>query len=247
MNFIVIIPARFASNRLPGKPLININGKPMIIRTMEQAQKSGASRIIVATDHVNIMNTVKLFGGEVCITHINHQSGTERIKEVIDYYKFNDNQIIVNLQVDEPFIPPEMIQYVVNDLIEVVDTNMSTLSVPIYTRKEMFNPNIVKVVVNTYGYALYFSRSNIPRNAKGFKCNKKYYMQYISRHIGIYAYRVSFIQRYINWVSSPLEKIEMLEQLRVLWHGGKIHVSKVNIPSSISIDTQEALKEACTI
>ncbi|CUX96270.1 3-deoxy-manno-octulosonate cytidylyltransferase [Candidatus Gullanella endobia] len=244
MNFIIIIPARFTSTRLPGKPLADLNGKPMIVRVMERIKTSGADRIIVATDHKKVVEAVERAGGEVCMTRPDHQSGTERIKEVIDRYCFHDDQIIVNVQGDEPFIPPQIICQVANNLVGE-KTSIATLATSIKTVEEGFNPNIVKVVIDMNGYALYFSRATIPWDREGFARSQKHLSHILLRHIGIYAYRADFIRRYVSWTPSPLEEIEILEQLRVLWYGEKIHVAVVNILPNISgVDTPEELAQA---
>lgn len=222
--FTVIIPARFASTRLPGKPLADIHGKPMVVRVMEQALKSGASRVIIATDHQEVVDAVQRAGGEACMTDSNHHSGTERLAEVIEKYQFADDEIIVNVQGDEPLIPPMIISQVANNLA-TSQAEMGTLAVPINNAEEAFNPNAVKVVMDQSGYALYFSRAAIPWQRDQFAVNKQIIGDHFLRHIGIYAYRAGFIRRYVTWPASPLENIEMLEQLRVLWYGEKIHVA----------------------
>lgn len=242
MSFIVIIPARFFSSRLPGKPLADINGKPMVVRVMEQVQESGATRVIVATDHPSVVNVVERVGGEVCLTSPSHQCGTERLAEVTDHYGFHDDQIIVNVQGDEPFIPPKIIRQVADNLVGI-DAAMATLAVPITTAEEAFNPNAVKVVVDAHGYALYFSRATIPWDREGFIRSREQIHSSLLRHIGIYAYRVGFIRRYVSWQASPLEKIENLEQLRVLWYGQKIHAAVVSMPTGMGIDTLEELAQ----
>ncbi|APC11009.1 3-deoxy-manno-octulosonate cytidylyltransferase [Providencia rettgeri] len=238
--FTVIIPARYASTRLPGKPLADIHGKPMVVRVMEQAIKSGASRVIVATDHPDVAKAVIEAGGEACMTNPEHQSGTERLAEVIDTYGFSDDEIIVNVQGDEPLIPPEIISQVANNL-KGSQAGMGTLAVPIRDAHEAFNPNAVKVVTDQGGYALYFSRATIPWDRDGFAKSHDVIGDTFLRHIGIYAYRAGFIRRYVSWEASPLEKIEMLEQLRVLWYGEKIHVDVAKTTPGAGVDTQADL------
>ncbi|ATG17984.1 MULTISPECIES: 3-deoxy-manno-octulosonate cytidylyltransferase [Providencia] len=239
--FTVIIPARYASTRLPGKPLADIHGKPMVVRVMEQAIKSGASRVIIATDHTDVAAAVIAAGGEACMTNPDHQSGTERLAEVIDTYGFSDDEIIVNVQGDEPLIPPEIIRQVAQNL-QGSQANMGTLAVPIHSAQEAFNPNAVKVVMDKDGYALYFSRATIPWDRDQFAKSKETIGDTFLRHIGIYAYRAGFIRRYIAWDASPLEKIEMLEQLRVLWYGEKIHVAVAEKAPGAGVDTPEDLE-----
>jgi 3-deoxy-manno-octulosonate cytidylyltransferase (CMP-KDO synthetase) len=239
--FTVIIPARYASTRLPGKPLADIHGKPMVVRVMEQAIKSGASRVIIATDHPDVAAAVIAAGGEACMTNPDHQSGTERLAEVIDTYGFSDDEIIVNVQGDEPLIPPEIIRQVAHNL-QGSQASMGTLAVPIHSAQEAFNPNAVKVVMDKDGYALYFSRATIPWDRDQFAKSKETIGDTFLRHIGIYAYRAGFIRRYIAWDASPLEKIEMLEQLRVLWYGEKIHVAVAEKAPGAGVDTPEDLE-----
>lgn len=243
MSFIAIIPARFASSRFPGKPLAAINGKPMVVHVMEQAQASGAERVIVATDHADIVEAIERVDGEVCLTHSDHQSGTERLQEVIDRHGFPHDQIIVNVQGDEPLIAPKTIRQVADNLAGG-QADMATLAVPITTVEEAFNPNIVKVVIDARGYALYFSRATIPWDREEeLARSREHLSRSLLRHIGIYAYRADFIRRYVTWSVSPLEKIEALEQLRVLWYGGNIHVAIANAASGMSVDTPEELAQ----
>jgi len=241
MSFIVIIPARFASSRLPGKPLADIHGKPMVVHVMERSIESGADRVIVATDHPDVFTAVEAAGGEVCMTRADHQSGTERLAEVIERYGFSDDDIIVNVQGDEPMVPPVIIGQVATNLAACV-AGMATLAVPIETAEEAFNPNAVKVVMDVNGYALYFSRATIPWDRERFAQSKETIGNTFLRHIGIYAYRAGFIRRYVNWAPSPLEHIELLEQLRVLWYGEKIHVAVAKEVPSVGVDTPEDLQ-----
>ncbi|WP_391528905.1 3-deoxy-manno-octulosonate cytidylyltransferase [Photorhabdus akhurstii] len=238
--FTVIIPARFASTRLPGKPLADIHGKPMIVRVMERAKRSGAKRVIVATDNHDVVDAVVAAGGEACLTNENHHSGTERLAEVIDKYQFPDDEIIVNVQGDEPLIPEEIIKQVAENLAGC-KAGMATLAVQIHDAEEAFNPNAVKVVMDKQGYALYFSRATIPWERDRFIQSRETIGDNFLRHIGIYAYRAGFIRRYVQWEPSPLEQIEMLEQLRVLWYGEKIHVGIALKAPAVGVDTPEDL------
>lgn len=243
MSFTVIIPARFASTRLPGKPLADILGKPMIIHVLEQALKSGAKRVIVATDNQDVMKVVEQAGGEACLTSDKHNSGTERLAEVIDKYNFPDDEIIVNVQGDEPLVPPIIITQVADNLANgKADTGMATLAVPIRDVEEAFNPNAVKVLTDCDGHALYFSRATIPWDRDRFAESKEDIGDFYLRHIGIYAYRAGFIRRYVNWQPTKLEQIEMLEQLRVLWYGEKIHVDVAKEIPAVGVDTPEDLE-----
>lgn len=240
MKFNVVIPARFASTRLPGKPLLDIHGKPMILHVVDQARKSQAHRVIVATDHQEVFACVKNAGAEVILTSTQHQSGTERLAEVVDLCGFAPDDIIVNVQGDEPLIPPEIINQVAQNLHQN-HCKMATLSVPITDIEALFNPNVVKVVQDIQGYALYFSRAPIPWDRERFSAQKADLAHY-QRHIGIYAYRAEFIKQYVQWAPSPLEQLELLEQLRVLWNGEKIHVAQAFTAPAVGVDTQEDLE-----
>ena len=252
-SFIVVIPARYESSRLPGKVLADIGGKPMIQWVVEKAQLSGASQVIVATDNDEVAQVVKNFGGEVCKTRSDHQSGTERLAEVMALYQFSDDEIIVNVQGDEPFIPPENIAQVANNLANQSGFNtnktsrMSTLAINIDSVDEAFNANAVKVLTDKDGYALYFSRATIPYDRERFLGNDNINAigEFYLRHVGIYAYRAGFIKDYVNWPTSQLEQIEALEQLRVLYQGEHIHVAvaKSNVPVE-GVDTPEDLEKA---
>lgn len=242
MGFVAIIPARYASSRLPGKPLADIAGKPMVLHVMERAKESGATRVIVATDHADVQKAVENAGGEACLTRSNHQSGTERLAEVVELCGFADDEIIVNIQGDEPLIPPQIVRQVADNLAQQDLAKMATLAVPIQNAEEAFNPNTVKVVRDCQGYALYFSRATIPWERDRFAQSRDHIGHVFLRHIGIYAYRSGFIRRYVNWAASELEHIEMLEQLRVLWYGEKIHVDVANVVPGAGVDTPEDLE-----
>lgn len=247
MSFIVVIPARYESSRLEGKVLADIEGKPMIQWVVEKAKASGADRVIVATDHQGVAQVVESFGGEVCMTRSDHQSGTERLAEVVELCQFDSEQIIVNVQGDEPFIPADNIAQVAENLANQSKARMATLAVKIDTLEEAFNPNAVKVLTDSEGYALYFSRATIPYDRDRF-LNKEQVTEigdFYLRHIGIYAYQAGFIKDYVSWPASALEKIESLEQLRVLWQGEKIHVdvAEHHLPVE-GVDTPEDLEKA---
>ncbi|QLB13319.1 3-deoxy-manno-octulosonate cytidylyltransferase (CMP-KDO synthetase) [Bisgaardia hudsonensis] len=253
-TFTVIIPARYASSRLPGKPLADIVGKPMIQHVWEKAQQAGANRVIVATDNEEVAKVVTDFGGEVCMTAINHNSGTERLAEVVEKLNIADNEIIVNIQGDEPLIPPVIVSQVAENLAKY-QVNMATLAVKITDTEELFNPNAVKVLTDKDGYVLYFSRAVIPWNRDQFAplVEKKVTLEQIQlqdhylRHIGIYAYRAGFIKQYVQWQPSALENIESLEQLRVLWYGEKIHVELAKEVPAVGVDTQADLEKVRSI
>ncbi|AVP85159.1 3-deoxy-manno-octulosonate cytidylyltransferase [Aeromonas hydrophila] len=244
MSFVVVIPARYASTRLPGKPLADIHGKPMVQHVVEKALQSGADRVIVATDDERVQQALATCAGqagfEVCMTSKDHQSGTERLAEVCRHYGFAADTIVVNVQGDEPLIPPVIIRQVADNLAAAT-APMATLSVPIQDAEEVFNPNAVKVVTDKDGYALYFSRASIPWDRDRFAANREQIGDHYQRHIGIYAYRAGFIQRYVDWAPSLLEQIEALEQLRVLWYGEKIHVAQALEAPPVGVDTQADL------
>jgi len=257
MSFVVVIPARFQSSRLPGKVLADINGKPMIQWVVEKAQKSGAEKVIVATDNDEVAQVVADFGGEVCKTRADHHSGTERLAEVMEQYQFDDDQVIVNVQGDEPFIPAENITQVARNLanqqrssqlgVYHQQARMATLAVHITEVEEALNPNAVKVLTDKNGYALYFSRATIPYDRERFlnKAEIDNIGDFYLRHIGIYAYRAGFIKDYVQWPASQLEQVESLEQLRVLWQGEKIHVAVAESRLPVEgVDTPEDLEKA---
>ncbi|MFZ7171216.1 3-deoxy-manno-octulosonate cytidylyltransferase [Avibacterium volantium] len=251
-KFTVIIPARFASSRLPGKPLADIAGKPMIAHVWQKAQQSGASRVVVATDNQAVAQTVQAFGGEVCMTSEHHNSGTERLAEVVEKLALADDEIVVNIQGDEPLIPPVIVQQVADNLAKN-GVKMATLAVPLNDAEELFNPNVVKAVAEQSGNVLYFSRAPIPWNRDQFaglsdeqKTQLVLQSQYL-RHIGIYAYRAGFIKQYVQWQPSALENIESLEQLRVLWYGEKIHIDLAKEVPAVGVDTPEDLEKVRAI
>ncbi|MFQ1782383.1 3-deoxy-manno-octulosonate cytidylyltransferase [Aeromonas veronii] len=245
MSFVVVIPARYASTRLPGKPLADIHGKPMVQHVVEKALQSGADRVIVATDDERVQQALQSTGVEVCMTSPDHQSGTERLAEVCRHYGFAADTIIVNVQGDEPLIPPAIIRQVADNLAAAT-APMATLSVPIKDAEEAFNPNAVKVVTDKDGYALYFSRASIPWDRDRFASSHEQIGDHYQRHIGIYAYRAGFIQRYVDWAPSVLEQVEALEQLRVLWYGEKIHVAQALEAPPVGVDTQADLEKVRT-
>ena len=248
MSFTVIIPARYASSRLPRKPLADIVGKPMIQHVWKKAQQASANRVIIATDHEEIEKVEKACGEEVCMTSTEHNSGTERLSEVIEKMAIADNEIIVNVQGDEPLIPPAIIQQVAQNLAEN-QVNMATLAVKLETKEELFNPNCVKVVTDQKGMALYFSRAAIPFARDHFAdCDDAFVAsQPYLRHIGIYAYRAKFVNQYIRWQPTVLEKLESLEQLRALWYGEKIHVELAKEAPQVGVDTLEDLERVRAI
>lgn len=248
MNFTVIIPARYASSRLPRKPLLDIAGKPMIQHVWEKAQLAGATRVVIATDHPEIEATAKAFGAEVCMTSEKHNSGTERLAEVIEKMNIHDDEIIVNIQGDEPLVPPVIVEQVARNL-DAYQVNMATLGVKLETREELFNPNAVKAVADCNGMALYFSRASIPFARDNFpNCDDEFVAsQGYLRHIGIYAYRAGFVKQYVAWEPTALEKLESLEQLRALWYGEKIHIELAKEAPQVGVDTPEDLERVRAI
>jgi 3-deoxy-manno-octulosonate cytidylyltransferase (CMP-KDO synthetase) len=244
MSFTVVIPARYASTRLPAKPLEEIAGKPMIQHVYERACASAANDIIIATDDIRIESAAKKFGAKVCMTSVKHNSGTDRLQEVVDQLKLADNKIVVNVQGDEPLIPAEVINQVADNLAKMPSASMSTLSEPIYNLDDFRNPNIVKVLTDIDGKALYFSRAPIPWPRDHFASGTVQNLPdgfVAQRHIGIYAYRVALLNRFITWQPAPLEKIESLEQLRVIWNGEVIHVAEALVAVPGGVDTEEDL------
>lgn len=241
MSFIVIIPARLASTRLPNKPLADIGGKPMVVRTAERALQSGAAKVVVATDHPDIFAACQLHGIEVRMTRADHPSGTDRIAEIALAMGLPADAIVVNVQGDEPLIDPALIAATAAQI--TADVPMATAAHAILDETEVFNPNVVKVVLDKMGRALYFSRATIPWHRDGFAQTTQVLPAGYAplRHIGLYAYNNAFLQAYPALAVSPLEQIEALEQLRVLWHGFPIAVYITPIAPATGVDTAEDL------
>ena len=246
MSFIVIIPARLASTRLPNKPLADLGGKPMVVRVAERAAESGASRIIVATDHEDIRAACEQHGVEVCMTRADHPSGTDRIAEVAHKLNLPADAVVVNLQGDEPLIDPELLKAAAARI--GADVPMATCAHPLHDAADTFNPNVVKVVLDKQGRALYFSRATIPWHRDAFAQTKDALPSGYTplRHIGLYAYRNDFLQAYPALEVSPLESIEALEQLRVLWHGFPIAVHVTGAAPAPGVDTPADLERVRT-
>lgn len=246
LAFKVVIPARYGSTRLPGKPLRLIAGKTMIEHVCRRALEADAEQVVVATDDVRIFKQVKKFGVAAMMTNIKHNNGTERIVEVAQHYNWQDSDIIVNLQGDEPLMSPKHIRVVAQTLSEQATISVATLAMPIHNLEELFNQNVVKVVLNKNAHAMYFSRAVIPwnrnnfTNANGRQIGKTQFL----KHIGIYAYMAGFLKRYHVQEKSPLESIESLEQLRMLWHGYAIAVTTVTELLGAGVDTKEDLIKA---
>jgi len=244
MKFSVIIPARYASTRLPGKALLDICGKPMVQHVYERALESGASSVYIATDDERIEVAAKEFGANVILTADTHRSGTDRLAEAVKHLSCDDDDIIVNLQGDEPLMPAGLIEQVAKDLHEHQDASVATLCTPIHLADDVANPNVVKVVFSKAGYALYFSRAPIAWEREHFRIShfrpSGHHMHY--RHIGLYAYRAGFLNRYVSWPSCDIEIMESLEQLRVLWNDERIHISEAFAIPPPGVDTQEELE-----
>ncbi|MBW7861434.1 MAG: 3-deoxy-manno-octulosonate cytidylyltransferase [Rhodocyclaceae bacterium] len=241
--FKAVVPARYASTRLPGKPLADLAGKPMVVRVLERAQAAGAQEVWVATDHHGVFEAVQAAGGRALMTRADHPSGTERIAEVADALGWADDEIVVNVQGDEPLIDPELIAAVAKTLAASPDAAMATAAHPLEEAGAFFDPNIVKVVCDAHGCALYFSRSPIPWARDAFARERDALPANLPvlRHVGIYAYRVAFLRRYAELEVSPIEQWEALEQLRVLWHGERIVVSTIDAAPVAGVDTPEDL------
>lgn len=231
-RFTVIVPARYASSRFPGKPLADLGGKPMVVRVCEQAKKSGAA-VHVATDDERIARVVREAGYSALMTRAGHPSGTDRIAEAAGILRLKSDEIVVNVQGDEPRIAPGLIRKVARALTKSAEASMSTACHEIHDPASLANPNVVKVVFDADGHALYFSRSRIPYpRESGSKC-------YL--HAGIYAYRVGFLRKYAKLKPSPLERAEALEQLRALWHGYRIAVVVAKGAPEPGVDTRQDL------
>lgn len=245
MSFRIVIPARHASTRLPGKPLADINGKPMVVRVAEAAQRTHASGVWVATDHADIFAAVENHGFIAIMTRSDHISGTDRIAEVAERLGWGDEEIVVNVQGDEPLIDPALIDAVAKALMMDAGAAMATASHPISEASDFFNPNVVKVVCASDGRALYFSRAPIPWDRDGFSGSREELPPDFParRHIGLYAYRVGFLRQYGLFAPSPLERCEALEQLRVLWHGFAIRVVNCDSVPAAGVDTLEDLEQ----
>ena len=239
--FRVVIPARYASTRLPGKALLPMAGKPMIQWVWERAGKSRAAEVIVATDDSRIGEAAKSFGATVEMTAATHASGTDRIAEVARTRGWGADDIIVNVQGDEPLIPPALIDQVAGLLEQNVDADMATLGVPLTRIEQLMDPNVVKVVMDSVGRALYFSRAPIPwqRDSAPAGLASQTSFAGARRHIGIYAYRVSALLRLASWPATPLETAERLEQLRALENGLEIRVADCVEPAGPDVNTPE--------
>ncbi len=242
--FSVVIPARFASTRLPGKPLQVIAGKPMIQHVWEQACRSAAQQVVVATDDARIVSACEAFGARVVLTRAEHNSGTDRLAEVATQLGLASDAIVVNVQGDEPLIPPAIIDQVAANLAAHPEAGIATLAEPIDDVQALFNPNVVKVSADSNGLALTFSRAPLPWARDALARDRTVLPAGVPyrRHIGIYAYRAGFLHDFVAWGPCQLEDTECLEQLRALWHGVRIHVADAIESPPAGVDTPEDLE-----
>jgi len=241
--FFVVIPARYASSRLHGKPLADIAGKPMVVHVAERALASGATAVWVATDNRDVFDAVRRHGHQAMMTRPDHATGTDRIAEVAQQLGLADSDIVVNVQGDEPLIAPGLIRDVALSLGEHAQASIATACHPISDAESLQNPNVVKVVLDRSGYALYFSRAPIPYARDSFAINQSTLPQGLPsyRHIGIYAYRAGFLQIFGRLEQAAIEHFEALEQLRALWHGHRIAVAIAENAPEAGVDTDEDL------
>ncbi|WP_295548245.1 3-deoxy-manno-octulosonate cytidylyltransferase [uncultured Pseudacidovorax sp.] len=241
MSFVVLIPARMKSTRLPDKPLADIGGLPMVVRVAKQAARSGAGIVCVACDDARIMQACEANGVQAVLTRPDHPSGSDRLAEACGLLNLADDTVVVNVQGDEPLIDPGLIDAVAHTLAALPDTPMSTAAHAIHDVTDFLNPNVVKVVLDAAGRALYFSRSPLPFWRDGGLPPGLPIEAPALRHIGIYAYRAGFLRVFPTLEASPLERIESLEQLRVLWHGHRIAVHVTAQAPGTGVDTPEDL------
>ena len=238
-EFKIIIPARYDSSRFPGKPLADIHGKPMIQRVYEAAVDAGASEVVIATDSTLIGMAAEEFGAPVCMTLEQHTTGTDRLCEVVDKLEWTNETVVVNLQGDEPLMPPAIVNQVAINLIRNSEAGCATLYTGL-SSEDAGDPNVVKVVTDAKDYALYFSRSVIPyiRDTEDAAVAGLVY----KKHIGLYAYKVDLLKKFKTMQSCELEQAEKLEQLRLMWHGVKIHVALASSIPGHGVDTPEDLE-----
>ena len=244
MKFSVIIPARYASTRFPGKPLADVAGKPIVVRVAERARRSGAAEVIIATDHPRIAAVARRHGFEAVMTSRSHASGTDRVAEVAARRRYPGKHIVVNVQGDEPLIEPTLIRRVAAGLARHRAAAMATACYPIRDASELDDPNIVKVALDRDGYALYFSRAPIPwaRDAFARGISRIPPGLPVYRHLGIYAYRAGFLRAFTRLEPAAIERFEALEQLRALAHGYRIHCAVTRAASHPGVDTPADLK-----
>ena len=238
--FKIVIPARYASTRLPGKPLLDLGGKPMVVRVAERARQAGAEEVWVATDHPEVRAAVEAHEVAAVMTRGDHPTGTDRLAEVVAQRGWANDVIVVNVQGDEPLIDPEVIRQTAHQLA-VSGADIATVAHPIKDPAEFFNPNVVKVVCRADGDAAYFSRAPIPYARDQFAQSKETLPAEFPayRHVGLYAYRASFLKAYAGLSLAPTEQFESLEQLRALWHGYRISVTLIDAAPAPGVDTPE--------
>jgi 3-deoxy-manno-octulosonate cytidylyltransferase (CMP-KDO synthetase) len=238
VRFTVLIPARLASTRLPDKPLADIAGKPMVVRVAEQARRSSTARVVVAADSSSIVEACRQHGVEALLTRVDHASGSDRLAEACDLLQLEDDELVINVQGDEPLIDPALIDAVAALLAARPEAAMSTAAHPIDDVADFVNPNVVKAVLDARGLALYFSRAPIPWWRDGFAGGIAQLPDPAPlRHVGIYGYRVDFLRGYPRLAPAPVEQCEALEQLRALWHGHRIAVHVSSHAPGPGIDT----------
>jgi 3-deoxy-manno-octulosonate cytidylyltransferase (CMP-KDO synthetase) len=241
----VVIPARYGASRLPGKPLVDLGGQALIAHVWERARASSAAEVLIATDDQRIARVCHNLGAEALLTSNTHTSGTDRIGEVLQQRAWSDDTLVVNLQGDEPCMPAALIDQVATILAQDARADMATLCSPIDSAGALFDPHVVKVVTGADGAALYFSRAPIPWHRDAFLGDRAQRPNTATfrRHIGLYAYRVGFLKRFLTWPPAPLEQIEALEQLRALWHGARIQVAEACAAIGPGVDTRADLPE----
>ncbi len=241
----LVIPARYASTRLPGKPLLDIGGKPLLQHVIEAAKRANAEQIVLATDDARIAELGASLGIQVVMTSANHATGTDRLAEVVQSMGWADDMVVVNLQGDEPLIPPSLLDRLAANLLHYPQAGIATLCTPIHHARDMFDPHVVKVVRDRCGLALYFSRAPIPWERDRFGVEEGVALnhghEHGFRHLGLYAYRAGFLRDFASWPEAPIEGLEKLEQLRALWHGVRIHVDVVEEPPGHGVDTPDDL------
>jgi 3-deoxy-manno-octulosonate cytidylyltransferase (CMP-KDO synthetase) len=237
----VLIPSRLASTRLPNKPLADIAGLPMIVRVAQRAQASGARQVVVATDEAVIADVCEAHGIRALMTRADHPSGSDRLAEACEILGLSGDDIVVNLQGDEPLMPPNLLADCAQALLASPDCVMSTVAHPILEAGDWLNPNVVKVVLDRAQRALYFSRASIP-HARGVAADVVPQHPAALRHLGLYAYRAGFLSAFPKLAPAPIEQLEALEQLRVLWHGHRIAVHICDHAPGTGVDTPEDLE-----
>ena len=252
--FTVLVPARYASTRLPGKPLADIAGKPMVVRVAENARASGAARVVIATDDARIADAARAHGVDACLTRADHPTGTDRLAEAAVALQLADDAIVVNVQGDEPLLAPELVARMAALLAARPDAAIATACHPIRDVAEAFNPNVVKVALDAAGNALYFSRATIPWARDAFAASRPGAPPDrlpeglpIYRHYGLYAYRAGFLRRFPTLAPAPIERFEALEQLRALWHGERIVVEVTEGTPAPGVDTADDLERVRAI